>query len=91
MVEEEDQVYLDWLIEAMLRDEEKAMVEEEEDQAYLDWLIETMLRDEEKAMVEGEEYKVFAMKPIVIIELNYAVNLDMEQLVKQEVTISCSE
>ena len=47
---------------------------EKEDQAYLDWLIETMLRDEEKAMVEGEEYKVFAMKPIVIIELNYAVN-----------------
>ena len=51
-----------------------------------------MLRDEEKAMVEeGEEYKVCAMKPIVIVELNYAVNLDMEQLVKQEVTISCSE
>ena len=77
----------------MLRDEEKAMVEEEEeDRVYLDWLIEAMLRDEEKAMVEGgEEYKVFAMKPIVIVELNYAVNLDMEQLVKQEVTISCSE
>ena len=77
----------------MLRDEEKAMVEGgEEDRVYLDWLIEAMLRDEEKAMVEGgEEYKVFAMKPIVIVELNYAVNLDMEQLVKQEVTISCSE
>jgi len=50
------------------------MVEEEEAQVYLDWLIEAMLRDEEKAMVEGEEYKVFAMKPIVIVGLNHAVN-----------------
>ena len=99
MVEgKKDWVYLDFLdiVETMLSDEEKALVERTEGWIYKDRLlsnedkamIEAMLKEEVKAMAEREKDQVHIdrldrfveVKLIVEKGLNHRVNLELSHL-----------